>query len=153
MNKKIIIFALNVVFSITSYVIAEEANSDHEHGKMMIEENEYPIMGHDEMEHMQGDEQMGSMIGEMDEDDSSVIEVGNSVCPVSGEKVGTMGPVVKYEYKGKIYNLCCEGCVSSFAKDPEKYIAIVEKSMVKEESVEDKDEQMGQDQDMQENDE
>lgn len=152
MNKKTIIFALIMVFSITSYVMAEEANNDHEHGKMMIEENEDPMTGHDDMDSMQGDEQMGSMIGEMDEEGAPVIEVGNSVCPVSGEKVGTMGPVVKYEYKGKIYNLCCEGCVSSFKKDPEKYVAIVEKNMVAEGSVEEKDEHMGSGHQMQESD-
>jgi len=48
-------------------------------------------------------------------------EVGNKICPVSGEKVGEMGEVVKYEYKGKIYNLCCKMCIKDFKKDPEKF--------------------------------
>ena len=58
------------------------------------------------------------------------VNVGNKICPVSGEKVGgDMGPAVSYEYKGKIYNLCCTGCISIFAKDPEKYVQKVEEEL------------------------
>ena len=52
------------------------------------------------------------------------LEVGNKICPVTGEKVGEMGEVVKYEYNGKIYSLCCEMCVKDFKKNPEKYSKI-----------------------------
>lgn len=54
------------------------------------------------------------------------VEVGNKICPVSGEEVGEMGEVIKYEYNGKIYNLCCPMCEKDFAKDPEKYSKIAE---------------------------
>ena len=54
------------------------------------------------------------------------IEVGNKICPVSGEKVGEMGDIVKYEYKGKIYNFCCEACLKDFVKNPEKFAKIAE---------------------------
>lgn len=54
------------------------------------------------------------------------VEVGNKICPVSGEKVGGMGEVVKYEHNGKIYNLCCAMCAKDFKKDPEKYSKIAE---------------------------
>ena len=54
------------------------------------------------------------------------VEVGNKYCPVSGNKVGEMGPPVKIEYNGKVYNLCCPGCVSSFKNDPKKYSKIAE---------------------------
>ena len=57
---------------------------------------------------------------------SKAVGVGNKVCPVSGEKVGEMGEVVKHEYKGKIYNLCCTACLKDFKKDPEKYSVIAE---------------------------
>ena len=56
------------------------------------------------------------------------IEVGNKICPVMGNKI-VEGQEVKVEYKGKIYNLCCPGCVEEFFKDPEKYIHIVDESM------------------------
>ncbi len=61
---------------------------------------------------------------------SKAIEVGNKICPVTGNKVddGKMGKIVQYEYDGKIYNLCCPMCVKDFKKDPEKYRKIVEKN-------------------------
>ncbi len=60
------------------------------------------------------------------------VEVGNTICPVSKEEIpapgkeGPMGGAVKYEYNGKIYNLCCKMCVKDFKKDPEKYSKIAE---------------------------
>ncbi len=60
------------------------------------------------------------------------IEVGNKICPVSGNKIpapgekGEMGEAVKYEYNGKIYNLCCPMCIKDFKKDPEKFSKIAE---------------------------
>ncbi len=62
-------------------------------------------------------------------------EVGNKICPVSGEEVGTMGEVVKYEHKGKVYNFCCKMCVKDFKKDPQKFIKKVEEEMKKGESA------------------
>ncbi len=49
------------------------------------------------------------------------IEVGNKVCPVTGEPVAE-NPKVTAEYKGKIYNFCCPACIAPFNKNPEKYI-------------------------------
>ena len=55
------------------------------------------------------------------------VPVGNKICPVSGEAVGQGGMApVTYEYKGKLYNLCCGGCIGKFKADPEKYSAIAE---------------------------
>ena len=50
--------------------------------------------------------------------------VGNKHCPVTGEEVGKMGPPLTYEYKGKLYNICCPGCKNAFKNDPEKYSKI-----------------------------
>jgi YHS domain-containing protein len=54
------------------------------------------------------------------------IEVGNKHCPVSGNEIGAMGPAFKYQYKGKIYNLCCGGCPQTFNTAPDKYAKIAE---------------------------
>ncbi len=54
------------------------------------------------------------------------VQVGNKICPVSREKVGQMGPPVKYKYNGKVYNLCCPMCKKDFKKDPGKYRKIAE---------------------------
>lgn len=72
---------------------------------------------------------VASQGGEHQEETSSAVEVGNEICPVSGQKVDEMGPATKYEYDGKIYNFCCAACIETFKQDPEKYMAIVEKEM------------------------
>jgi len=46
---------------------------------------------------------------------------GNKICPVTGEEIDEKYKAT-YEYKGKIYNFCCENCVEVFKKDPQKYI-------------------------------
>lgn len=53
------------------------------------------------------------------------VNVGNKICPVTGEKIED-NTKIAYEYKGKIYNLCCSACIEEFKKNPEKYIQIVE---------------------------
>lgn len=82
-------------------------------------------------------EDQGMMHNEGNEGESKAVEVGNKICPVSGDKIlatgekGAMGETVKYEYNGKIYNLCCEMCVNDFKKDPEKYSKIAEEEVKK----------------------
>lgn len=49
-------------------------------------------------------------------------EVNNTICPVSGKPIGSMGEGVSQSYNGKTYKLCCGACVKPFKKDPEKYI-------------------------------
>jgi len=54
---------------------------------------------------------------------SSAIDLRNTVCPVSGDAVGTSDLVDVYD--GKVYHLCCPDCHVSFEKDPAKYAAAV----------------------------
>ena len=69
---------------------------------------------------------------------TKAVTVGNKICPVSGDKVpdsdktGAREEAVKYEYNGKIYNLCCKMCVKDFKKNPEKYSKIAEDEVSKE---------------------
>ena len=53
------------------------------------------------------------------------VEVGNMICPVSGEKIEEE-TAYKLEFEGKIYNLCCKMCAKDFEKDPQKYIETLE---------------------------
>ena len=62
---------------------------------------------------------------------SQAVNVGNKLCPVSGEKVGEMGEVITIEHNGKIYNLCCPMCKKDFMKDPDKYTKIAEDEVAK----------------------
>jgi len=54
------------------------------------------------------------------------VDVGNKYCPVSGRPIGVMGPGVEQVYNGKIYHLCCGGCIATFNSDPAKYSKIAE---------------------------
>ncbi len=58
-------------------------------------------------------------------DASKPQDVGNKICPVTGEKIDEKTKAT-YEYKGKIYNFCCPMCIDEFKKDPEKYIKKIE---------------------------
>ena len=54
------------------------------------------------------------------------VDAANKTCPVSGRTIGEMGPGVQLTYNGKIYHLCCGGCVATFNHDPAKYSKIAE---------------------------
>ncbi len=62
-------------------------------------------------------------------------EVGNKICPISGEKV-IPGKEHKVEYNGKVYSLCCSMCEKDFKKDPEAAIKKLE-TMKKDSGMED----------------
>ncbi len=49
------------------------------------------------------------------------------LCPVSGEKLGSMGDPYVLEYEGKQIKLCCDGCKDDFLKEPAKYLAKIGK--------------------------
>src|SRR5271155_607638 len=53
----------------------------------------------------------------------AVIDLNNTVCPVTGEKVGDSKFTEIYD--GKIYHFCCDDCPKEFLKDPEKYAKLV----------------------------
>ncbi|HEY0791694.1 MAG TPA: TRASH domain-containing protein [Chthoniobacterales bacterium] len=52
----------------------------------------------------------------------------NAVCPVSGDKVGSVGKPVLVEYQGKKIALCCKECLKDFKKNPAKYSALADKN-------------------------
>ncbi|MFH1995663.1 MAG: YHS domain-containing protein [Candidatus Omnitrophota bacterium] len=64
----------------------------------------------------------------VDKGTAEAVNVGNTICPVSGEDIESMGGGVQEEYNGKIYNFCCASCAKVFKKDPEKYSRIAEES-------------------------
>ena len=47
-------------------------------------------------------------------------------CPVTGEKLGSMGPPIPVTVEGKTIQVCCDGCVAAVEKNPEKYLKVVE---------------------------
>lgn len=117
MKLKMTITSVLMLLAAAGYAFAEE-NADQ--GTMM--------MGQGAM--MENNEMMNQEM--MGEENSQAVEVGNKICPVSGEEIpapgekGDMGEAVKYEYNGKIYNFCCPMCIKDFKNDPEKYSKVAE---------------------------
>jgi YHS domain-containing protein len=52
-------------------------------------------------------------------------------CPVSGQKLGTMGDPYVIKYQGKAVALCCSKCVAEFNADPAKYMGILDAAQKK----------------------
>lgn len=48
--------------------------------------------------------------------------IQNSICPVSKEAIGSMGPGKKVQHKGYEFSLCCAGCIEEFEKNPDAYL-------------------------------
>jgi hypothetical protein len=48
-----------------------------------------------------------------------------TVCPVSGEELGSMGEPVVMTHDGKEVKLCCKSCIKKFEADPATYTAKV----------------------------
>ena len=59
---------------------------------------------------------------------SAPVEVGNKICPVSGDaiKADPTMEAVKIEHNGKMYGLCCPMCIKDFKNNPDKYAAIAD---------------------------
>ena len=51
-------------------------------------------------------------------------------CPVSGEKLGSMGAPVDYDHEGRLVRFCCKGCIKGFQKDPEKFLKKLDAAVV-----------------------
>lgn len=57
---------------------------------------------------------------------SSVVDEGNKICPVRGQKVDGEN---FFTYNGKSYGMCCPMCAAAFKADPKKYSAIADKEV------------------------
>ena len=51
------------------------------------------------------------------------VDLMNTVCPVSGDKVGDSKLTETYD--GKVYHFCCDDCPKAFTKDPSKFAKAV----------------------------
>lgn len=52
-------------------------------------------------------------------------------CPVSGQKLGSMGDPVVKTYDGREVRFCCEGCVASFEEDKDAHWKKVDAAIIK----------------------
>jgi hypothetical protein len=54
------------------------------------------------------------------------LAVKQKICPVSGEKLGTMGAPKKVDVKGRAF-ICCDGCREQLLAQPDEYLAKIDK--------------------------
>jgi len=54
-----------------------------------------------------------------------VAALKQAVCPVTGEKLGSMGKPPMITVDGQKVFLCCAGCEEKLRRDPEKFLAKV----------------------------
>jgi len=60
----------------------------------------------------------------------------NTVCPVSGDKVGDVGKPVYAQYQGNTIAFCCKDCLKKFQKNPDKYGSLALKNQSANEGME-----------------
>ena len=130
MKPPILIVVLAVIFSFSGKLYAHEGMIHDEDKETMDPEKEVMMNNSKNTEN--------EMPVETVKEIKALPNVGNKICPVSGDEIpapgekGTMGDEpVQYEYNGKIYNLCCTMCVKDFKKNPEKYSKIAEEEVTK----------------------
>ncbi|MEK6727849.1 MAG: YHS domain-containing protein [Candidatus Omnitrophota bacterium] len=92
---------------------------------MCDSEGEHSSQKHLAQAHTEHEQGATKATKDKDTETKESVNVGNKICPVSGEKIDEKTKAT-YEYQGKIYNFCCPACIESFKKDPEKYIKKVE---------------------------
>jgi YHS domain-containing protein len=63
-------------------------------------------------------------------DADAALAAKQRTCPVSGDVLGAMGKPYKVTVQGKTIFLCCPGCEREIRKNPDKYLAAMEKGMV-----------------------
>jgi hypothetical protein len=51
------------------------------------------------------------------------LAVKQKVCPVTGERLGAMGPPPSVVIAGRTVFVCCKGCIPELQKEPAKYLA------------------------------
>jgi YHS domain-containing protein len=71
------------------------------------------------------DDSVAEGLAELPEADRAVA-LKQAVCPVSGDKLGSMGAPLKVTLEGRDVFLCCPGCEEELRKNPEKYLAQIE---------------------------
>lgn len=53
----------------------------------------------------------------------STLPVAQNVCPVTGQRLGSMGPPIPVTVMGQTVYVCCESCVNTLRRNPEQYLS------------------------------
>ncbi len=138
MKFTILTVVIAAIFSLSGNLYAQEGVK-HDESMGSLDLGKGAMMEHDGPMLNKSADTKNEMHVATEEEVKTLSDIGNKICPVSGEKIPAPGEksdmeeAIKYVYNGKIYNLCCEMCVKDFNKDPEKYSMIAEDEVAKEE--------------------
>ncbi|MAE67116.1 MAG: hypothetical protein CMJ18_22885 [Phycisphaeraceae bacterium] len=50
-------------------------------------------------------------------------------CVVSGEPLDTLGEPIVIDHEGREVRFCCSPCIKQFKKEPDKYLALIDKAI------------------------
>ncbi|OGL44034.1 MAG: hypothetical protein A2161_16015 [Candidatus Schekmanbacteria bacterium RBG_13_48_7] len=53
-----------------------------------------------------------------------------TTCVVTKEKLDSMGEPINYVYKNRLIRFCCQGCIGTFLKNPDKYLAELDEAVI-----------------------
>lgn len=126
--KYLIFFLILGLASIS--LLSNAWSEDMQMHKGAMQMNQEKMQMHNE--EMQMNKESSSAVNE-----DKIEDVGNEICPVSGEPVDKN---VSYVYEGKRYYFCCPMCIEEFKKDPGKYIKKIEEEKQKETTKEQSEE-------------
>ena len=122
MKKNLFIISMFTVLVFAGGAFACPCQNNEKQKSTMMERKTLIAEHHDDHKGVHHDKEMAK---------SEAMNVGNTICPVSGQSVEAMGAPYNVEYNGKVYNLCCKSCAKAFKKDPEKYSKIAEEKVKK----------------------
>lgn len=76
--------------------------------------------GHDHGHNQADDKEITAALAKLSAKDRALAEK-QTICPVGGERLGSMGTPIKMTVEGRDVFICCEGCEDAVREDPEKY--------------------------------
>jgi hypothetical protein len=80
----------------------------------------------DEQAQATSDPKVTAALAELSTEDRA-LAVKQKICPVSGEKLGSMGAPKKVDVKGRAVFICCDGCREQLLAKPDEYLAKIDK--------------------------
>jgi len=94
----------------------DPAHSDHDHDHDGDHDHSHDGAKTDSPEAIE------AALAKLSDEDRALAEE-QAICPVGGEKLGSMGTPIKLTVEDRVVFICCEGCEKPLREDPEKYFA------------------------------
>lgn len=114
-SLSLLLTAIGILIAMQStYAVAQEEHKRGEHAKM----------SHSASSH--GEQQ--AKTDDKDEPVGDPYTLGT--CPVTGQKLGSMGDPIIHDHNGREIRFCCSGCVAKFEKEAATYLEKIDEDMI-----------------------